>query len=235
MASFEVELCDNWKPGRRGQHRRILACVARELDKARSAEEWIARRTLYSKVNGGVDALSAEYGSSSSCRKPTVIPPPSSGSSTLTSIRIWLVPRIAWGELVEDLREVRWGKVPPWLDPGPQSIVVWDEASFARSTTLRRAPSAWSADLLPPRRQNPTLDPTGSRVGDEGLMGLHEACRGAASTGDPRPVPHHRRDGRRALQQARLERGTVTFNESRVRDTTCAAKADIRLCDLDTN
>jgi hypothetical protein len=67
-------------------------------------------------------------------------------------------------------------------------------------------------DLLLPRRQNPTLDHTGSIVGDEGLMGLHEAWRGAAPTGDPRPVPHHQRDGRRALQQARLERGTVTFS-----------------------
>lgn len=87
---------------------------------------------------------------------------------------------------MEDLREVRWGKVPPWLDPGPQSIVVWDEASFARSTTLRRAPSAWSAQTcFLPGGRTPTLDHTGSRVGDEVLVGPHEDCRGAAPTGDP--------------------------------------------------
>ncbi|KAJ7364081.1 hypothetical protein DFH08DRAFT_1072894 [Mycena albidolilacea] len=170
MASFVVELYDTWKPGRRGPHHRsagsemhrgsrppnsILACVAGELDKARSGEEWIARRTLYSEVNGGVGALSAES-------YPAVFrlvhtdlsgfgwcPGPLDewrGGDNEHSCQLFAdINGQAWGELVEDLREVRWGKVPPWLDPGPQSIVVWDEASFARSTTLRRAPSAWSA------------------------------------------------------------------------------------------
>lgn len=155
---------------------------------------------------------------------------------------------------MEDLREVRWGKVPPWLDPGPQSIVVWDEASFARSTTLRRAPSARSAQtcFFPGGRtpRSTILDQEwvtkvswdSTRPGEgPPLLATHDPYRIISGTGGERcsklasngalshsvPIRQRLSERRRRIRR--------TSDESRVRDTTCAAKADIRLCDLDTN